>query len=147
MKRLQRAVSGFANKKVLVVGDIMLDHYIYGAVERISPEAPVPVVRAVRDTYFLGGAANVAANARALGARTDLMGRIGYGDAAGQTVLCLLDDAKISRGKVFAHEAAHTIEKIRVASLSGHQLARIDREYAEPLMEDKEAVAIRLALR
>src|SRR3989344_743723 len=112
-------VRAFRNKRVFVVGDIMLDHYIYGAVERISPEAPVPIVRATRDVFFLGGAANVAANVRALGANSDMMGRIGYGDDAGQVVLRLFDDAKIDRRRVFAHEGLQTTEKIRIASQTG----------------------------
>ena len=63
-----------AGQTVLVVGDVMLDHFVIGSVERISPEAPVPVVRFGRDEYRLGGAANVAANLQALGGRVEVVG-------------------------------------------------------------------------
>ncbi len=151
MKSLAKKLSRFSKQKVFVVGDIMLDHYIYGAVERISPEAPVPVVRATQDKFFLGGAANVAANVRSFGAATDIMGRIGHDDEAGKTVLRLLEDAKINKGMVCANMGIQTIEKIRVASSTGHQLVRIDREgvepYVLPLAREKEVATIRLGMR
>src|SRR5512141_2837491 len=70
--------------KVLVVGDIMLDHFIWGSVGRISPEAPVPVLEFERESFMPGGAANVARNLTALGVRTDLIGLVGADPAAEQ---------------------------------------------------------------
>ncbi|HTW37602.1 MAG TPA: PfkB family carbohydrate kinase, partial [Steroidobacteraceae bacterium] len=83
---LFEVVERYAGVRVWVVGDLMLDEYVAGAVDRISPEAPVPVVR-VRDTeYRLGGAANVARQVALLGARVSLAGTVGA-DAAGEQVL------------------------------------------------------------
>jgi len=67
----------FKNGKVLVIGDLILDHYIWGQVSRISPEAPVPVVAVATETLQLGGAANVSNNIKALGGRVDLCGVVG----------------------------------------------------------------------
>ena len=76
-------MSGFAGRDVLVVGDVMLDHFVVGRVTRISPEAPVPVVAFERDEYRLGGAANVAHNIRALGGQVGIVGTVGRDAAAG----------------------------------------------------------------
>ena len=70
---LRSIVDRFTGRKVLVLGDLMLDRYVWGRVERISPEAPVPVVEIERETYALGGAGNVAANLRSLGAEPVLV--------------------------------------------------------------------------
>ena len=82
--RASTLVSRFAGRRVLVVGDIMLDRFIVGAVTRISPEAPVPVVRFESEYSRLGGAANVAHNLAALGATVSLVGMIGADRAAAQ---------------------------------------------------------------
>src|SRR5215471_19078860 len=74
---LEPVVARFAGRRVMVLGDLMLDRYLWGRVERISPEAPVPVVEIERESFSLGGAGNVAANLRALGADAVLVGVLG----------------------------------------------------------------------
>lgn len=114
-----------AGRRVLVVGDVMLDRYWHGAVERISPEAPVPVVRVSREEERLGGAANVALNVKTLGAQVTLLTVVGHDEAAGRLrallaqhgiEACLGEDA-----------ALRTIVKLRVIGRS-QQLLRIDFE-------------------
>ncbi|MCU0650695.1 MAG: PfkB family carbohydrate kinase, partial [Candidatus Omnitrophica bacterium] len=77
MNRLLKSLSKFSGAKVLVIGDLILDEYLWGAVERISPEAPVPVVWAKERRFTPGGAANVANNLRSLGAKVSLAGVVG----------------------------------------------------------------------
>src|SRR5687767_12012702 len=107
-----RAAEGRMNRllgsspHVLVVGDLMLDHYVHGACQRISPEAPVPVVQVERESHSLGGAGNVVANLRALGARVSVASAIGD-DASGRQILELLRQQEIAtRGIV--EEAGRT---------------------------------------
>lgn len=114
-----------ARRRVLVIGDVMLDHYIWGDSHRISPEAPVPVVAINRDTYVPGGAANVALNCAALGATTTVLGAIGR-DEAGRTLRRLLADAVTA---LAAPVPGPTIVKARVI-LQRQQLCRLDREAA-----------------
>lgn len=115
-----------ARRRVLVIGDVMLDHYIWGDSHRISPEAPVPVVAINRDTYVPGGAANVALNCAALGATTTVLGAIGR-DEAGHTLRRLLTDAAVTA--LAAPVPGPTIVKARVI-LQRQQLCRLDREAA-----------------
>src|SRR5688572_649598 len=82
--RVENLISGFGGKRVIVLGDIMLDQFIWGKVRRVSPEAPVPVVEVANETHMLGGAGNVAANIRALGGDPILIGVIGRDYAAEQ---------------------------------------------------------------
>ncbi len=112
--------------KVLVIGDIMLDHYIWGDVHRISPEAPVPVVFIENDTYRLGGAANVALNVRSLGANVDLLGWIGD-DMNGQILEKLLKDQNIGLCLPLFDRPKQTIVKTRVIARN-QQLCRLDRD-------------------
>ena len=115
-----------AAARVLVVGDAMLDRYWFGAVERISPEAPVPVVRVNREEERLGGAANVALNVKALGPQTTLLTVIGT-DEPGRTLVKLLDDKKIET--LYQKDPQlRTIVKLRVIGRS-QQLLRVDFEY------------------
>src|SRR5258705_13800594 len=92
-KRVEQILLGFNGKTVIVLGDIMLDEFVWGKVRRISPEAPVPVIEVVEETYRLGGAANVAANIRALGGRAFSLGIVGHHPAADR-FLELLRDAR-----------------------------------------------------
>ncbi len=125
-ERWNSIVSGFAGKKILVVGDVMLDLYIQGEVERISPEAPVPVVRIAAETSVPGGAANVANNISSLGGRPILAGVIGS-DPAGRRLKALLKERKIDGRAVVADPGRPTVTKSRV--VAGHQqVVRIDRE-------------------
>lgn len=111
--------------RILVVGDIMLDRYWFGEVSRISPEAPVPVVRVEKCEERLGGAANVARNAAALGARTALLGVVGQ-DEAGNKVEALLTELSI-QAALNRDPAISTIVKLRVIGRQ-QQLLRIDFE-------------------
>ena len=120
----------FAGVHVWVIGDLMLDEYVSGAVDRISPEAPVPVVR-VRETEFrLGGAANVARQAAALGARVSLAGAVGQ-DSTGERLLELCASAGIDTRAVVKLSGRATTRKLRVLGHS-QQLLRLDWEDASP---------------
>jgi D-beta-D-heptose 7-phosphate kinase / D-beta-D-heptose 1-phosphate adenosyltransferase len=120
----------YSGVRVWVVGDLMLDEYVAGAVDRISPEAPVPVVK-VRDTeYRLGGAANVARQAAMLGARVSLAGVVGR-DAAGEELLRLCQAAGIDTRAVIELEGRATTRKLRVLG-PNQQLLRLDWEDVTP---------------
>lgn len=124
------------NKRILVVGDIMLDRYWFGEVNRISPEAPVPIVRVERREERLGGAANVARNAVALGVETGLLGVIGE-DEAGRSVEDLLKSSGI--GSYLNHDPQiSTIIKLRVIGRQ-QQLIRVDFEEkpSDQVLQDK----------
>lgn len=112
--------------KVAVLGDLMLDEYLFGEVNRISPEAPVPVVRVTRERAVLGGAANVAANLQAIGARPVLLGTL-QNDRAGERLLSLLAGQDISADGVVFDSSRPTIIKTRVIGQQ-QQMLRIDRE-------------------
>lgn len=114
--------------RILVLGDILLDHYVFGAVERISPEAPVPVLRVERDEYRLGGAANVAANLAGLGAKVSLAGLIGD-DAPGRRLAKLAEKQRIRF--LSAPRTSATIVKTRLVA-QRQQICRLDREPPPP---------------
>ena len=124
--KLKKAVAGLAGKKVLVVGDLMVDHYIWGKVSRISPEAPIPVVHVGEETWRLGGAANVAANLAALGAKVALVGVVGK-DATGRHLRSLLEEKGIDSSAIIEDESRPTIQKTRVIA-QHQQVVRVDRE-------------------
>ena len=126
LERLQRAVHRFSQARILVLGDVMLDEFIWGRVERISPEAPVPVVNVESETTMLGGAANVVHNLIALGCQAGLCGLVGE-DRAGQQVLDLLDQLEVSRKGVTVSPERPTTVKTRVVAHS-QQVVRVDRE-------------------
>lgn len=114
-----------SRSRVLVVGDVMLDRYWFGEVERISPEAPVPVVRVARREDRLGGAANVARNVAALGGHVTLVGVLGE-DEAGESVRRLAAEAGI-QADLIADDSLHTTLKMRVLGRQ-QQLLRVDFE-------------------
>lgn len=129
--RLDRAqaeslLQRMAGRKVAVLGDVMLDEYLFGEVNRISPEAPVPVVRVLRERAVLGGAANVAANLKALGTEPLLIGTL-QKDAAGDRVLGLLTGLGVSISGLVLDTSRPTIIKTRVIGQQ-QQMLRIDRE-------------------
>ena len=131
-EKLLQGLDTLAWMRVCVAGDVMLDHYQYGKVERISPEAPVPVVAVEEEEYRLGGAANVARNTRSLGVGTGLIGCCG--DNAGRSrIVDLLRDEDIGDGLV-AVDGMATIQKTRVIA-QGQQVIRIDKEDADPDMD------------
>jgi D-beta-D-heptose 7-phosphate kinase / D-beta-D-heptose 1-phosphate adenosyltransferase len=118
-------IPDFSGVKVLVIGDLILDQYIWGKVDRISPEAPIPVVKVESRSFRLGGAANVAANLTGLGCKVFLVGVHGT-DPSGRILQNILKEKKLDGSCVFC-EAVPTITKIRV--VGGHQqLLRIDEE-------------------
>lgn len=126
--------------KALVVGDIMLDRFVYGEVNRISPEAPVPVLAAKRENRMLGGAGNVVANLRGLGVQTHLLGLIGA-EQEGQLVRQMLKDVGADdSGLVVAHDRP-TIIKMRFIAGS-QQLLRTDYEEIKPLTADLESALL-----
>lgn len=120
------ALRSLSDVKVLVFGDLMLDHYVWGDVTRISPEAPVPVVKVVRESYSAGGAANVALNLKGLGVQTRLAGHIGR-DVAGDRLRELLSARNIETLSHHCRPDVPTIIKTRVLA-QNQQLCRIDRE-------------------
>jgi len=130
---LKKRITDFRHKKVLVVGDLILDEFIWGEVSRISPEAPVPVVLTKHESIMPGGASNVANNLRALGAEVYLAGIIGD-DEYGATLRGELDQKGIYTYGVFVDGSRPTTVKTRVVA-HHQQVVRIDREKAEPLQE------------
>ncbi len=127
-KRLLEIVKKFRGARILVLGDVMADQYLWGDVDRISPEAPVPVVRVQRMEYLLGGAANVAGNLHALGAQVALCSVIGE-DEAGEKLMGMLAGIGIDDGLITAKDRRTTI-KIRVVAHS-QQVVRVDWENPE----------------
>ena len=124
--RLVRIVENFSESSILVLGDIILDHYIWGAVNRICPEAPVPVVEVSHDSYMLGGAANVVTNVKVLGGKVALCGLVGK-DSEGGEIQKMLRLQQISVDGVCADAGRPTTRKTRV--VAGHQqVVRFDRE-------------------
>ena len=121
----------FSRLRVLVVGDVMIDRYVHGSVDRISPEAPVPVVRKLRQEDRLGGAANVAVNLRALGVRAEVAGAVGMG-IHGTTLRHLLEEGGVGHRLLVRDPGRPTTLKTRVLSQS-QQLLRIDQESTESL--------------
>lgn len=128
---LLKALDRFPGARVLVVGDIILDRYIWGDVQRISPEAPVPVVDVKRESRLLGGAANVVHNLCTLGAQPRLCGVIGH-DFMGREVLRLLEGIGAVREGVALEEGRITSIKTRVVAHQ-QQIVRYDREQRRPI--------------
>jgi len=134
MKNLREIINNFNKQNILVVGDLILDEYIWGNVERISPEAPVPVVWAKKQTFVPGGAANVAYNIRALDANVCLVGVVGRDKNAG-ILLSELRKRKIPTDAIFIEPKRLTTVKTRI--IGGHQqMVRLDWEHVEALPED-----------
>ncbi len=130
-----------SHKKILVVGDVILDLYIRGEVERISPEAPVPVVVEQSRRFILGGAGNVAANVAALGGKTTLLGAVG-GDAEGKIVRALCRARGISARFVTERERPTSLKTRAVARR--HQILRVDRESTHAISSKTEKKLLRI---
>ncbi len=128
-KHLSEIIDGFKKKKILVVGDLILDRYIWGKVTRISPEAPVPVVDVLDDDFMLGGAANVANNIVSLGGKAAVLGIAGT-DGAGQVLKELLAKAGIET--VLIEDSRPTSVKTRVIA-HNQQVVRFDMESRDHL--------------
>lgn len=133
----------FAQTKVLIIGDVMLDCYWWGEASRLSPEAPVPVVALNKVSYIPGGAANVAANIAGLGAKVFLVGVVGADDSANNLRKSLQDNA-IAPDFLFASDARPTTTKTRVL-VHNQQIARIDKETKQPLSEKEEEKVLAIA--
>ena len=126
----------FSNKKVLIVGDAMIDTYMWGEVNRMSPEAPVPVVEVQKHENRLGGAANVALNLKALGATPILCSVVGTGNR-GIIFKELMDESNLSTVGILSTNKRKTTIKTRVIAENKHQL-RIDEEETHPIQQAKE---------
>ena len=113
----------------------MLDHFIWGHVRRISPEAPVPIVEVTREEFYPGGAANVARNISPFSPNTHLMGRVGK-DMAADKLRSLLIEDKVDPAPLLVHETLPTISKARVSARQ-QQIVRVDREKLLPLTDDE----------
>ena len=124
--RANNICANFQELKLLVVGDLMLDHWVWGDVSRICPEAPVPVVSVRNASYTLGGAANVAANLTALGAQVDIVGYVGADDA-GRRLRLLLRRLGIGTDGVIVQDDTPTILKSRIIANNQH-VVRADIE-------------------
>ena len=143
--RLRRLLSAMSRARVVVVGDVMLDHFIWGRVTRISPEAPVPVVDFERESFMPGGAANVARNLTALGAMPRLAGAVGD-DAPGRILARLLAaDGVHPRGLVKTRDR-HTSVKTRIVA-GQQQVTRLDKESRGPLPPASASRLLRIASR
>jgi rfaE bifunctional protein kinase chain/domain len=127
----RRLFERMRDKRVLVVGDAMLDEWVWGSVSRISPEAPVPVVAVNDHSFTLGGACNVASNLRAVGARVAFAGAVGD-DAEGRRLIDLLDAIEVERGSVVTLADRPTTRKTRIVA-QNQQVVRADWESSEPL--------------
>jgi D-beta-D-heptose 7-phosphate kinase/D-beta-D-heptose 1-phosphate adenosyltransferase len=142
-ERLDELLAAARSRRVLVIGDAMLDVYLRGVASRISPEAPVPVVRVTDEWRALGGAANVAANVVSLGASCVLSAVIG-GDAAGSQLRAALESTGIDGGGVVESGVRPTTVKTRIVS-KHHQIARFDHETEQDLESgESDALAARI---
>src|SRR5215213_11074316 len=139
---LARLLHEARGRSVLVVGDLMLDHFVIGRVERISPEAPVPVVQFDHESFRLGGAANVAHNLAALGGKVEIAGVVGN-DQEGTRLMAALRTAGIGIGAVIADKDRCTTRKLRVVTTRNQQVARIDYESDRPIDGDLEAALVK----
>lgn len=129
--RIRQLLSAATKSRILVLGDLMLDQFVWGSVARISPEAPVPVVDFERESFMPGGAANVARNLTALNAETELFGAVGK-DSAAEQLKRLLQEQNIGCSGLFAHPSRATSLKTRIVAHK-QQVVRIDRETRDGL--------------
>ena len=125
-KRVRQLLAAAHKTRLLVIGDVMLDQFIWGHVTRISPEAPVPVVEFERESFMPGGAANVARNLTALGASTELLGAVGC-DAAAENLKRLLQEQRVGCDGLLMQEERTTSVKTRIIAHQ-QQIVRMDRE-------------------
>ena len=128
---LSKELDAFTKARILVVGDIMMDRFIWGKVSRISPEAPVPVVLVEKETFLLGGAANVVNNVHSLGGLVTLSGVIGD-DEMGQRILNDLNQKGVDIRGIIFEEGRQTTAKTRIIAHQ-QQVVRIDRETTDSL--------------
>ena len=144
-ERLHYILEKFRKKNILVIGDIMLDKYIWGSVSRISPEAPVQIVTVQKENYAPGGAANVASNISSLKAKTYIMGIVGK-DNTRNILLSELRKRNIDVGGILTVNKKPTIQKVRVIG-QHQQLLRVDYEKKDKIDEYIEKEVIRKVLK
>ena len=135
-KSIESLFNHIGSLRCLVIGDLMLDEYLWGKAERISPEAPVQVVDVVREELRLGGAGNVVNNLVALGAQVTVCSVIGE-DENGRALLDDFTQRAVAVDAIFRDPARRTSRKTRVVA-SHQQIVRIDRESRDPLSADME---------
>src|SRR6476469_1456204 len=141
MRDLEKLFSAFSSTKVAIVGDVMLDTYWWGNVERISPEAPVPVVVLDQKELRIGGAGNVALNTAALGASTIVFSVIGNDDD-GKSLINLLQRNNIDCSYVVASDDRITTNKTRVISRNQHML-RLDEELTKDINTTEQSLLVK----
>jgi len=132
--RFEQIFSAWGGSRILVLGDVMLDEYLWGNVSRISPEAPVPVVEIIKESVKLGGAANVALNVKALGDDPILVGVIGK-DRNGERVMSALNRKQLEGAGVFVDNPRMTTTKTRVIA-HNQQVVRADRENTDEISDE-----------
>lgn len=137
-KVIDNFFAAIRGKKILVIGDVMIDSYVWGKVERISPEAPVPIVSVVKREDRLGGAANVALNLLSLGAEPILCGLIGD-DARQSVFMQLMQESQLPKEGIFVAAGRPTTIKIRIIG-GKQQLLRIDEETSQPISDSLENI-------
>jgi D-beta-D-heptose 7-phosphate kinase/D-beta-D-heptose 1-phosphate adenosyltransferase len=130
-KRAQQITDNFAGRRIVVLGDLMLDEFIWGEVRRISPEAPVPVVEVKRETWQAGGAGNVVSNLLELGARAIPVGVVGDDEAA-KMLLARFAERKAETAGIITDQSRPTTRKTRIVAHS-QQMVRADREDRSPI--------------
>src|SRR5215470_15127112 len=126
LTRLQQILDQASSRRITVIGDLMLDEFVWGKVGRISPEAPVPVVEVTGESFYPGGAANVARNLREFVERVAITGLLGK-DRSGQQLRELLSEQKIDTSNAVEEVTFHTIVKTRIIARH-QQVVRVDRE-------------------
>jgi D-beta-D-heptose 7-phosphate kinase/D-beta-D-heptose 1-phosphate adenosyltransferase len=126
LDRLEQILDHAASRRITVIGDLMLDEFVWGKVGRISPEAPVPVVEVTGESFYPGGAANVARNLREFVDQVDVIGMLGK-DRSGGQLLELLAEQNIDTSSAIEDESFRTIVKTRIMALH-QQVVRVDRE-------------------
>lgn len=136
VERADELIKKCCGKRIAVVGDLMLDQYYWGSVSRVSPEAPVPVIDLEKETWHLGGAANVAANLSTLGASPILCGIVGN-DSAGETFRGAAESIGISHEGLFTDVNRPTTVKTRIIG-NNQQIARLDSEVRDPISSEGE---------
>ncbi len=140
--RANEIINNAACKKIAVIGDVMLDRYFWGGVSRISPEAPVPVVDVEKETYHLGGAANVAKNLRSLGMQPLLCGVLGN-DNSGHSFIEICEKIGLDVSGLYMDDDRPTTVKTRIFG-NNQQLIRLDREVRDDLSDEGEHFILEL---
>jgi D-glycero-beta-D-manno-heptose-7-phosphate kinase len=138
--RVQEILRNFASKRILVIGDLMLDQFVWGRVSRISPEAPVPVVEVTRESCYPGGAANVARNVREFSPSVLVMGLVGE-DGYANRLRKILAGCGIDLDAIQTDGSFQTVVKTRIIARQ-QQLVRVDREKPQPLSDALQARCI-----